>query len=65
MMTKRFGLSCGQDYEFENFEDSEDKMNLSVLDVGGQVLVVSQFTLTVIAGKAKTELFQCRKTRTC
>lgn len=27
------------------FPDAEDKLNLSVLDTGGQVLVVSQFTL--------------------
>lgn len=39
------------------FSDSEDKMNLSLADVGGAVLVVSQFTLYGDAQKGRRPSF--------
>jgi len=39
------------------FPDDEDKMNRSVLDVGGGLLVVSQFTLYGDAAKGKRPSF--------
>ena len=46
------------------FSDSEEKMNLSIQDVEGEVLVVSQFTLFGGTKKRKSPFFySCSETR--
>ena len=41
-LTRRIAVKCA---EMRVFSDDEGKFNLSLLDTGGQALVVSQFTL--------------------
>ena len=49
--------AAGKCAELRVFEDGERKMNLSLLEVGGEALVVSQFTLAASVRKGRRPSF--------
>ena len=41
------------------FSDADDKMNLSLLDTGGSMMIVSQFTLHLLVRRDRNKPFRC------